>query len=170
MFKVCPSCGGEFQHWVSACPDCAVPLEIGGPGGGGAAVPPPAAEFPPASELTCLQRGDPYALHEIAERLQGAGISCRIDVHPPGEPIRAGARRGAGVANTFGLYVRPEDAARAAAVREQHVRDSVPDAAGAELGAELSACPACGEPLPDGAAACTACGLEFPDANQEGLP
>src|SRR5688572_3865695 len=105
MFKVCPSCGGEFQHWVTQCPDCAVALQTGGPGAGAPPARAPAEELPPASELTCLQRGDPYALHEIAERLQAAGLSCRIDVHPPGEPIRPGARRGAGVANTFGLYV-----------------------------------------------------------------
>jgi hypothetical protein len=172
MFKLCPSCGGEFQQWVTQCPDCAVPLQIGGPDGGSVetAARAPAEELPPASELTCLRRGDPYALHEIAERLQQEGISCRIDVYPPGESIRLGARRGAGVATTFGLYVRPADAARAGAVRDQLVRESAPDAAGAGAGVDLSACPACGEPLADAATACAACGLEFPDANQEGLP
>jgi hypothetical protein len=169
MFKVCPSCAGEFQQWVTQCPDCAVPLQIGGPGGGAAqtAARATAEEFPPAQELTCLQRGDPRALHEIAERLQASGVSCRIDAYPPGEPIRAGARRGAGVATTFGLYVRPEDAAQAAAVREQYLRENVPDAEDSALGAELSACPACGEPLDDGAGACAACGLEFPDASTQ---
>jgi hypothetical protein len=171
MFKLCPSCGGEFQQWVTQCPDCAVPLQLGGPDGG---LPPaaraPAEELPPARELTCLQKGDPYALHEIAERLQQEGVSCRIDVHPPGESIRLAGRRGSGVATTFGLYVRPADLARAAVVREQHVRESVPDAADVEAGGELAACPACGEPLADDATACAACGLDFPDANQEGSP
>jgi hypothetical protein len=168
MFKVCPSCGGEFQAWVSQCPDCGAPLQLGAPDG----APPsrPADDFPPAHELTCIERGQPQALHGIAERLQAEGISSRIDVHPPGGPIRLGARRGAGVAASFGLYVREEDAAHAKAVREQHMRESVPDAPGAALGAELSACPACGERLADGASACAACGLEFPDAAQEESP
>ena len=170
MFKVCPSCAGEFQHWVTQCPECAVPLQLGAPDG---TPPVPAGrdEFPPAHELTCLERGAPQGLAEIAERLQAAGISCRIDVHPPGDPIRLGARRGAGVATSFGLYVREEDAEHAKAVREQHLRENVPDAPNAALGAELSACPACGERLADGASACAACGLEFPDAStQEGSP
>jgi hypothetical protein len=173
MFKVCPSCAGEFQQWVTQCPDCGVPLQIGGPGGGAAPQPARAAadELPPARELACLQRGDPRALHEIAERLQAEGISCRIDAYPPDEPIRVGARRGAGVATTFGLYVRESDAARGAAVREQLLHETVPDAEGSALGAELSACPACGEPLAEGAGACAGCGLEFPDAStQEGSP
>jgi hypothetical protein len=170
MFKVCPSCAGEFQAWVTQCPDCAVPLRLGAADG---APPEPAAEaeLPPAYELVCLQRGDPRALHEVAERLQGEGISCRIDVHPPGEPIRLGARRGSGVATTFGLYVREGDVAHATAVREQHLHETVPGAEPSAVGAELSACPACGELLADGANACTACGLEFPDAStQEGPP
>jgi hypothetical protein len=171
MFKVCPSCAGEFQQWVMQCPDCGVPLQSGSPDG---APPQPAAhaeELPPAHALTCIERGDPRHLREVAERLQAAAISCRIDVHPPGEPIRPGTRRGAGVASTFGLYVREEDVAAAAAVREQYLRASVPDAGSAVVGAELSACPACGEALAEGANACGACGLEFPDATtQEGPP
>jgi hypothetical protein len=170
MFMVCPSCGGEFQRWVTQCPDCAVPLQHGAPDGA-APAPAEAEGLPPAHELTCIERGDPRGLHEIAERLQAEGISCRIDVHPPGDPIRLGAKRGAGVATTFGLYVREADAADAAAARQRYLLESVPDAEGAAVGAELSACPACGEALAEGASACAACGLEFPDAtSQEGSP
>jgi hypothetical protein len=162
MFKVCPSCGGEFQTWVTSCPECGVALVL-------ASEAPPReapAELPPARELTCIAKGDPRALREIAERLQAAGLSCRIDAWPPDEPIRLGGRRGTGVATSFGLYVRAEDAESALEVRTQLVRDSLPEAADVELaaGAELSACPACGEPLAEAAArACAACGLEFPE-------
>jgi hypothetical protein len=165
MFKVCPSCGGEFQQWVTQCPDCAVALQIGG-GDSLPAAPP--RELPPARELTCIERGDPRALHEIAERLQEAGLSCRIDAYPPDEPIRLGGKRGTGVATSFGLYVLPAEAEEAARLRLEHVRETLPEAAGFELaaGTELSACPACGEPLADAARECAACGLAFPDASE----
>lgn len=163
MFKVCPSCGGEFQQWVTQCPDCAVALQIGGGPSLPAAAP---RELPPARELVCIERGDPRALHEIAERLQVAGLSCRIDPYPPDEPIRPGGRRGSGVATTFGLYVLPAEAEDATRLRTEHVRETLPEAAGYEVaaGTELSACPACGEPLADAARECAACGLAFPDA------
>ena len=122
-----------------------------------------------AHELACIERGDPRALREIAERLQTAGISCRIDAYPPDEPIRLGGRRGSGVANTFGLYVLPADAADAARVRTEHLQRSLPEAAGYQVaaGTELHECPACGEPLAEAAPDCAACGLEFPEAGSE---
>jgi hypothetical protein len=167
MFKVCPSCGGEFQQWVERCPDCAVPVGSGAPD----AMTPArvGVELPPARELVCLQRGDPRVLHEVAERLQAAGLSCRIDAHPPEEPIRLGGRRGAGVATPFGLYVLPADVEAAQRVRAQHARETLPDAEGYEVaaGTELSACPACGEPIADAATSCDGCGLEFPDAGSD---
>jgi len=164
MFKVCPSCGGEFQAWVTSCPDCGVALQLGGE----ATLPVAPRELPPARELECIERGDPRALHEIAERLQAAGISCRIDAYPPDEPIRLGGKRGTGVATTFGLYVLRTDAEAATRVRTQHVRESLPETAGHEVaaGTELSACPACGEPIADGAHECVACGLAFPEAGE----
>jgi hypothetical protein len=169
MFKICPSCGGEFQQWVTSCPDCAVPLRAAS-----ADAPPPdpraaAREFPPARELVCIERGDPRALHEIAERLQAAGVSCRIDAYPPDEPIRLGGRRGSGVATSFGIYVLPAEVDAATRLRTELVRESLPDAANLELasGSELSACPACGEPLADAARECAACGLAFPETGSE---
>jgi len=167
MFKLCPDCRGEFQHWVSRCPDCGAELQVAD----GAALPQTPRELPPPREMTCLERGDPRGLYEIAARLQAEGISCRIDAYPPDEPIRLGARRGSGVATTFGLYVLPGDAEAAARVRTQQVAESLPEAAGhalAAAGTELAACPACGEALAEGARACAACGLEFPEAEAEG--
>ena len=125
--------------------------------------------LPPAHELSCIERGDPRALREIAERFQTAGISCRIDGYPPDEPIRLGARRGSGVATSFGLYVLPADVEEAARLRTQHLQQSLPEAAGYAVaaGTELHECPACGEPLAEAARDCAACGLEFPEAGSE---
>ena len=164
MFKLCPSCRSEFQDWVTHCPDCKVALQLSG-----AALPPqPARELPPARELSCIERGDPRALHEIAERLQAAGLSCRIDAYPPDEPIRLGGR-GSGVATTFGLYVHPADAEEATRVRTRLVQETLPESVGHELaaGTELHDCPACGEPLAEAARECAACGLAFPEAASE---
>jgi hypothetical protein len=138
---------------------------------GAVAVPPPLApeELPPARELVCVERGDPWHLRELAEALQERGISCRIDVHPPDAAIRPPARRGAPTQTRFGLYVRAGDQAQAAQVRGEHLERAVPDAAGldGEPGALLSDCPACGAPLAEGAASCASCGLEFPELSAE---
>jgi hypothetical protein len=165
MFKVCPSCRGEFQDWVARCPDCDVALQLAG-----AVLPPqPVGELPPARELTCIERGDPRALHEIAERLQAAGLSSRIASYPPDEKIRLGGPRGSGVATTFGLYVRPADAEEATRLRTQLVQETLPESVGHTVvaGTELHDCPACGEPLAEGARECAACGLAFPEAGSE---
>ena len=164
MFKTCPACGGEFQSWVARCPDCDVALVIAS--GEAPPAPPTPRELPHARELRCIERGDPWHLRELAERLQEQGVSCRIDVYPPEGQIRPPAQRGAGTSGTqFGLYVQAEDAALAQQLRSQHLAQVVPDAhaLAAEAGAALTECPACGEPLAEGAASCASCGLEFPD-------
>jgi uncharacterized protein with PIN domain len=166
MFKICPAGHGEFQQRVTHCPDCGAALRLAT-----SAEPPVRAVpvLPPAHELSCIERGDPRALREIAERFQTAGISCRIDGYPPDEPIRLGARRGSGVATSFGLYVLPADVEKAARLRTQHLQQSLPEAAGYAVaaGTELHECPACGEPLAEAARDCAACGLEFPEAGSE---
>lgn len=166
MFKICPDGHGEFQPRLTHCPDCGAALQLAT-----SAEPPVRASFelPPAHELACIERGDPRALHEMAEQLQSAGVSCRIDAYPPDQPIRLGGRRGSGVATTFGLYVRPVDAEAATRLRTEHLQRSLPDAAGLGVaaGTELHACPACGEALAEAALACAACGLEFPEAGSE---
>jgi hypothetical protein len=149
MYKLCPSCRGEFQQWVESCPDCGVALVAAD-----AALPPtppPPDELPPAHELVCVERGDPRALREIAARLQSVGISCRIDGHPSG---------------SFGVYVLPADAEEAVRTRTQLIHESLPELAGQtlEAGTELAECPACGEPLAEAAQECAACGLAFPEA------
>jgi hypothetical protein len=169
MFKVCPEGHGEFQRHVAHCPECGAALELAT----GTEPPAPrknsAPALPPARELACVERGDPRALVESVEPLQAAGISCRIDPYPPDEPIRAGGRRGAGVATTFGLYVLPADADEARRILTEHLQRSLPEAAGVAVaaGAELHACPACGTALAEGALECAECGLAFPEAGSE---
>lgn len=163
MFKTCPECGGEFQAWVTRCPDCDVALAIAS---GEVVARPARRELPHASELVCVDRGDPWHLRELAERFQQQGVSCRIDVYPPDAAIQPPARRGTGASATqFGLYVRPEDVALAQQLRAEHLKRVVPDAhaLSGEAGGALSDCPACGEPLAEGAASCASCGLEFPE-------
>jgi uncharacterized protein with PIN domain len=166
MFKICPEGHGEFQQRVTHCPDCGAALELAT-----STEPPPRAVvgLPPAHELTCIERGDPRALLEIAEHLQSAGVSCRIDAYPPDQPIRLGGRRGSGVATSFGLYVRPAEAEEATRLRTQHLEQTLPEATDYRVaaGTELNECPACGEPLAENARECAACGLEFPEAGSE---
>lgn len=156
MFKQCPSCRGEYQEWVEACPDCRVPLVAGG-----APLPPPEAPraLPPAAELVLIERGQPSELRVLAEALQAEGVSSRIDAVEPAGP-RAAA---------FGLFVEREALATAVGVRNAHLESVVPDAAGltGQVGAELAACPACEAPLAEQATECASCGLEFPDVVPE---
>jgi len=166
MFKICPAGHGEFQPQVTHCPDCGAALQLATSTEPVARV---AFELPPAHELTCIERGDPRALHEIAARLQSAGLSCRIDAYPPEQPIQLGGRRGSGVATTFGLYVLPADADEATRQRAHHLEQTLPEAANSSIaaGTELNECPACGEPLAESARDCAECGLEFPEAGGE---
>jgi hypothetical protein len=167
MFKTCPECGGEFQAWVTRCPDCDVALVIAS----GEVARPAPRELPHASELVCVERGDPWHLRELAERLQQQGLSCRIDVYPPDSAIRPPARRGAGTSGAqFGLYVRAEDVALAQQLRSEHLKRVVPDAhaLSGEAGGVLSDCPACGAPLEETAVSCASCGLEFPEQGADG--
>jgi hypothetical protein len=169
MFKTCPECGGEFQAWVTRCPDCDVALVIAGE----EVARPAPRELPHAGELVCVERGDPWHLRELAERLQQQGISCRIDVYPPDAAIRPPARRAAGTSTTgtqFGLYVRAEDVALAQQLRSEHLAEVVPgaQALAGEVGGVLSDCPACGTPLAEGAGSCASCGLEFPEQGGDG--
>jgi hypothetical protein len=123
MFKICPAGHGEFQQRVTHCPDCGAALQLAT-----SADPPARAALalPAAHELACIERGDPRALHESAERLQTAGISCRIDAYPPDEPIRLGGRRGSGVATSFGLYVLPADAEEAGSCARSTCNKTLP--------------------------------------------
>ena len=164
--KYCPSCGAEYQHTASECADCRVALvhEVPAP------TAPPVAEegvLPDARELSLCSTGTAGQVEEMAEILQAAGISSRVDSHPPGGPLSAGPRQKFGFQTSrlglyvLGLYVRPEDLEEARQILEQKMAEKL-EAAPARIGAEFEACPGCGARIPQEAESCPECGLEFP--------
>ena len=80
MFKHCPSCGQEYQHWVSVCTDCNTALDFAPEASA-------APTLPPAANLILLRLEGPWYLQELAERLQARGIPSRIDTDPSGAQI-----------------------------------------------------------------------------------
>jgi hypothetical protein len=127
----------------------------------------PAAALPPAEELAALWAGTPWDARALAEALQAAGISCRVDAYPPGAGLSAPSvrttRRIPGEGTQLGVYVRHEDVPAAAEALGASGALRVPEAGAsgaAEGGSE--ACPACGAALASTAEACAECGLEFP--------
>ena len=170
MYKVCPSCGDEFQPRVDECPDCHCALEWPRETAPESEAAP--ADLPPADQLTCVKIDEGWRLRDLAGHLQRRGLSSRIDSHPPGRPL-AGPdvlRRGGlfGSSLRLGLYVRPDDAERAARILAPHLTGERPadaeEGQGEHPGQAPEAgdvCPACGSPLRDGDAACGECGLAF---------
>ena len=115
--------------------------------------------------LRCVKIGDPWRVREVAEALESAGISCRIDTYPPGagvQPHRGG--RGAGGATQMGVYVAPADHARAHEIAVEHERGRMPEAESEEelWDGDENSCPGCGTSLPPTSESCAECGLEFP--------
>jgi predicted amidophosphoribosyltransferase len=153
VFKVCRQCGGEYQSWVSVCPDCNISLDL--PPGEVLAPEPEERAPTPIVDPVVLRLDTPGALSELAETLQQHGISSRIGPHAQG-----GVR--------LAIYVGRADASTAHAIAEELVAQSLPDFdADAIVDHGPSACPACGEPTPESAASCTSCGLEFPEVDPE---
>ncbi|MCP5057647.1 MAG: hypothetical protein GY937_13125 [bacterium] len=165
--KNCPSCGDEFQAWVERCPDCHVPLAVGGGDGAGAENLPP--EFPPASQLEKVLVGGPWQTRSLADRLAEAGIACRVDSYPPESDLDTGGGGSFGQAGRgidMGVYVRAADHERALEIAEAFQTEGLPeldDHDTPEPGTELDACPGCGETLAPEATGCGECGLEFPE-------
>jgi len=164
--KYCPSCGAEYQHTASECADCRVALvhEVPVP-----SAPPITAKgvLPAVQDLSLCSTGTGDQVEELAELLQAAGISSRIDSHPPGVPLSAGPRQMFGFQTSrlglyvLGLYVRPEDLEEAQRIVEQRKAEKL-EASPAAVGTELEACPGCGARIPQDAESCLECGLEFP--------
>jgi hypothetical protein len=153
MFKQCPECGQEYQHWVTRCTDCDVALVLAGGETLGAAPdvgPEPEAYSEPLPDDCVLVRlGEPGVLHALAEALQQQGISSWIGAHPQ-----------------LGLGVRRADLDAARAIADELMARSLPDLEEMDMPAyDASSCPACGTPTPESAAACAECGLEFPEAD-----
>jgi predicted amidophosphoribosyltransferase len=156
MFKHCPECGQEFQHWVTRCTDCDVALVLAAEPLAPAREPAP----PPPEDQVLLKLDEPWALQQLAEVLQQQGISSWIDAHTPAAQQPREPR--------LGLSVRRRDLDAARAIAEEHVASGLPDLEGVDVPRyDASACPACGEPTPEHAAACSACGLEFPEVDPD---
>ena len=115
-----------------------------------------------------MRAGDTWHVRELAEVLQDAGISCRIDSFRPDEPLVGGLLGAPGATaprevTRLGVYVLPADEVEARRLERDLLLERMPgadDAAPHEHDAE--GCPACGTPLPPTAESCTECGLEFP--------
>ena len=159
MFKHCHSCGGEYQSWVTECPDCHVPLQLAP----GETLAPETRPVAPIEDPVLLKVGQPWELRELAETLQEHGISSQIDSHPLGGSLaRAGSRAEPA---RLGIYV-----ARAEVTAVREVIEGLAALERSESDAEAhdpGACPACGEPTPENAPSCASCGLEFPEVNVE---
>jgi len=167
--RYCPRCGDEFQPHIEVCPDCEEALVLEPPQAGGAA----AETLPPAQELTCVAHGNSWDVRGLAEELQDAGLSCRIDRYPPvasqekaGEADSPGRGIGGfGQGVRLGVYVRPGDAAHAAELHQSRLRATLDGGdADAPAGGEEAGCPACGTATDPGVEECPECGLHFPPA------
>jgi hypothetical protein len=149
VYKVCRQCGGEYQSWVSVCPECNVALDWPRD----ELAPAPAREQhepAPIADPVVLRFEGPEMLTEIAEALQEQGIASRIAPHE-----QAGAR--------LAIYVSRAHAPTAFAISEQVIARSLHVDADELVDYGPGACPACGEPMPETATACASCGLEFPE-------
>ena len=155
--KTCPQCHAEYHHTAETCSDCHCSLVF--------PEQPDTVTLPPAAELAPLVRGGPWELQRIAGALGSAGIHSRIDSYPPGAGIKGPAFRyagHAGHASDVCLYVAEEDFEGAQAALEAYRASSLPGGhAPAEVGEELTACPACSTPFRAGAESCSDCGLVF---------
>lgn len=147
--KYCPDCGEEYVHHAAQCADCGVALVLEPPSVGG-----PVGALPERDRLVAVRSGETSWVRGLAEELSAAGIPSRVE-RGESEP----SRRGHGPRLT--LYVRPEDAPRAAEIDATYARTQVPDLPEeASSGwAETEGCPACGTALADDAAECPECGL-----------
>jgi hypothetical protein len=163
FFRRCPQCGGEYQYTVSRCADCGCALEDA-PADSQLDTTP----LPHASELVPVRIGSPWSSEELAGALQQAGISSRIDSHPPGQPLRGpeqASRDGfSGSLARVAVYVRERDLEAAQRVDAELFASRTPDATLGAASGDSGMCPGCGIPLSQTAASCAACGLEFPEA------
>lgn len=158
--KYCPQCRSEFVHQMTTCSDCGVALV--------AEEPAPESEDPSgvlrsAEGLQLLRAAELAWAQALAERLGAAGIGHRVELLDPAGRARGEGRARPGWQLRYGVFVRPEDVARAAAIDAALLRSQIPDlpegAAGENAEGEL--CPACGSPVDADALECGECGLGF---------
>ena len=161
MFKICRSCGQEFQMWATECSDCGLPLHLT-PGEELAAPEPQAPTV--LEDLLLVKLGSTWELSVLAEELQQRGISSRIDTPPDASLAKRGSRAAAA---QLALYVTRADLDAVREFTEELAARERAEAGIGEVEHDPNACPACGEPTPESAAQCASCGLEFPEVPAE---
>ncbi len=153
--KLCPECGEEYVHTAVQCFHCEVALvhadELAPAPGSG-------SELPAAAELTPIRIAAADWALALSERLVEEGIPHRIEA--VAEAARGAGRRDAG---RYGVYVRPEDAARARALDAEQLSREIPDIPEdwQDAAAEAEGCPACGAAVAETDTECPDCGLSL---------
>lgn len=175
IYKVCPTCDGEFEARVDLCPDCGVALVWSAEPGFGER---PAgrtrsSRLAPSPELVMLRFGDLGDVRELAARLDRAGIPSFTSLVP--DPSLSVEQLGAGNLfhdGTFHLFVRPEDFSAGQDVDRALLAEHAAEVEGfGGLPAfPDDVCPACGAHLPEAAEECPSCELVLrrPEGDEAG--
>ena len=150
----CPECGEEYTRAVARCAHCDVALVPAG-----SVVEPPPPEFPAIDRLACVRVGPLPWTRALSQALTELGVEHRVERDVRGEAERGPDPALFGGETLSGVWVRPEQPARAAELDRQLFAALEPDRAEASEGEE--SCPACGDPLAPDALACPGCGLAF---------
>lgn len=160
--KLCPRCDGEYQSWVTQCPDCEIdlvaPAELAlrqrdlasadatDAGSAGLAEVEEEQRLAKVPKLApnqgrLFRAGDQNHTVGIAHSLTAGGIPWRI------API-------------YGVFVLEEDVEAAETALEEEALHGVPDVLPASAEHD-DACPACGFKLRPNETECPECGLAF---------
>ena len=149
----CPECRSEYVATATTCSDCDVALVHESSLSDGRP-----EELPPVSELVCIRASAVGWARALSERLAEAGISHRIEATSDDEDEGSVRRPGANL--PYGVYVRPEDQERAAAVDADFMQQQIPDMPMEPTqDVDAEGCPACGAAAPADASECPDCGL-----------
>jgi RNA polymerase subunit RPABC4/transcription elongation factor Spt4 len=145
----CPACDAQFPDEQEQCLHCGASLA------GDATV-----------GLVLLASLDPFESRALLERLAESEIEFSVLNDRDARARTAGRGRPGSFAGV-NIFVHPDEHARAFALQQQLVRESLPDLPEdfTTEAADSETCPACASPLAADARSCAECGLEFPDAN-----
>lgn len=157
-YQYCPECRGEYTLSATLCVDCEVALVSHE---ALAEAEQALADFPPASELTCVRVAPLPWVRALSEALQQAGIAHRVE---PGTAADAPSDQRPDVfgdVQLFGLYVEEAQLSPAGEIDGSMAAQLLPDDAPALEEGEEDACPACGATLSAAATDCADCGLSF---------
>jgi hypothetical protein len=170
VHKVCPTCEGEFEARLDACPDCGVALVWSTePGFGESQAPRPgSSRLAPSPELVMVRFGDLGSVRALAARLDRAGIPSFTSIVP--DPSLSAEQLSAGNLyhdGTFHLFVRPQDFTGAHEVDVAFLAEHAAEVEGfgGLPAVREDVCPACGAYLPEAAEECPSCELvlRWPD-------